>query len=72
MENNLTSQNRSGLLLFYQISTFIVLFLGYASYTYNRKSASFAAPTLLAAGLLTKSKAGKIHYSYFRIYHCKL
>ncbi|KAK7068884.1 hypothetical protein SK128_026547 [Halocaridina rubra] len=42
----------------YQRAIFIALFLGYASYSYNRKSVSYALPTLLASGLLTTSSVG--------------
>ena len=41
-----------------QLTTFAVLFAGYASYTYNRKSVSFALPNLMKNGLLDKSAAG--------------
>ncbi len=43
-----------------QLTTFAVLFAGYASYTYNRKSVSFALPNLMKNGLLDKSAAGII------------
>lgn len=43
----------------YQRAIFAALFLGYACYTYNRKSVSYATPTLLAAGLLTTNTVGK-------------
>ncbi len=43
-----------------QLTTFAVLFTGYASYTYNRKSVSFALPSLMTTGLLDKSSAGII------------
>lgn len=41
-----------------QLSTFAILFSGYASYNYNRKSVSFALPSLISNGLLDKSGAG--------------
>lgn len=43
-----------------QLTTFAVLFAGYASYTYNRKSVSLALPDLLKNGLLDKNAAGTI------------
>ncbi|XP_057373554.1 glucose-6-phosphate exchanger SLC37A4-like [Daphnia carinata] len=46
-----------------QLTTFAVLFAGYASYTYNRKSVSFALPNLMKNGLLDKSAAGTISSS---------
>ena len=42
-----------------QLTTFAILFAGYASYTYNRKAVSFALPSLMKSGLLDKSGAGK-------------
>lgn len=42
----------------YQRAVFTALFLGYACYTYNRKSVSYATPTLLASGLITTSNLG--------------
>ncbi|KAG0720442.1 Glucose-6-phosphate exchanger SLC37A4 [Chionoecetes opilio] len=44
----------------YQRSVFAALFLGYACYTYNRKSVSYATPTLLATGLITTNTVGVI------------
>ena len=44
-----------------QLTTFAVLFAGYASYTYNRKSVSFALPNLLNSGLLDKNGAGNFY-----------
>ncbi len=41
-----------------QLTIFFVLFTGYASYNYNRRSFSFAIPSLLTTGLLDKSSAG--------------
>ncbi|XP_045613953.1 glucose-6-phosphate exchanger SLC37A4-like isoform X1 [Procambarus clarkii] len=45
----------------YQRAVFGALFLGYACYTYNRKSVSYAIPTLLASGLITTSTIGIIN-----------
>lgn len=47
-----------------QLTTFAVLFAGYASYTYNRKSVSFALPDLLKNGLLDKNAAGVISWMF--------
>ncbi|XP_063597005.1 glucose-6-phosphate exchanger SLC37A4-like [Penaeus indicus] len=44
----------------YQRAVFSTLFLGYACYTYNRKSVSYAMPTLLASGLITTATVGAI------------
>lgn len=44
----------------YQRAIFAALFIGYACYTYNRKSVSYALPTLMASGLLTTSSVGII------------
>ena len=41
-----------------QLTIFSVLFTGYAFYNYNRRSFSFAIPSLLTTGLLDKSSAG--------------
>lgn len=46
-----------------QLSTFAILFVGYASYTYNRKSVSFALPNLMKNKFLDKSGAGTISSS---------
>jgi len=46
-----------------QLSTFAILFIGYASYNYNRKSVSFALPSLIKNGLLDKSGAGTVSSS---------
>jgi len=46
-----------------QLSTFAILFSGYASYNYNRKSVSFALPSLISNGLLDKSGAGTVSSS---------
>ncbi|CAN7990716.1 unnamed protein product, partial [Ixodes pacificus] len=43
----------------YQRMIFVALFLGYACYSYNRKSVSFALPALTAEGL-SKEQAGAI------------
>lgn len=43
-----------------QLTTFTLLFAGYASYTYNRKSVSFALPNLMKNGLLDKNGAGNL------------
>lgn len=51
---------KQDLLLAYQRTVFAALFLGYACYTYNRKSVSYALPTLLASGLVTTSSVGII------------
>ncbi|XP_068248384.1 glucose-6-phosphate exchanger SLC37A4-like [Palaemon carinicauda] len=51
---------KQDLLVAYQRTVFAALFLGYACYTYNRKSVSYALPTLLASGLLTTSSVGII------------
>ncbi|XP_071513706.1 glucose-6-phosphate exchanger SLC37A4-like isoform X1 [Panulirus ornatus] len=50
-------------LLSYQRAVFTALFLGYACYIYNRKSVSYAIPTLLASGLITTSTLGIISSS---------
>ena len=44
--------------LCHQVVIFATLFIGYACYAYNRKSASAAMPTLIAQGL-GKSQAGE-------------
>ncbi|ROT82758.1 hypothetical protein C7M84_024070 [Penaeus vannamei] len=44
----------------YQRAVFSALFLGYACYTYNRKSVSYALPTLLTSGLITTATVGAI------------
>jgi len=46
-----------------QLSTFAILFLGYAAYNFNRKSVSFALPSLIKNGLLDKSGAGTVSSS---------
>lgn len=43
----------------YQISIYTALFIGYAAYTYNRKSVSLAMPQLIEEGL-DKSEAGNL------------
>ena len=42
-----------------QLATFVVLFSGYASLSYNMKSVSFALPNLMITGFLDKNGAGK-------------
>lgn len=54
------SKSKAQLLKSYQRAVFAALFLGYACYTYNRKSVSYATPTLLAAGLVTTNTVGVI------------
>ncbi|XP_042238380.1 glucose-6-phosphate exchanger SLC37A4-like isoform X1 [Homarus americanus] len=44
----------------YQRAVFGALFLGYACYIFNRKSVSYAIPTLLASGLITTNTIGII------------
>uniref|UniRef100_A0A0P4WG00 Major facilitator superfamily (MFS) profile domain-containing protein n=1 Tax=Scylla olivacea TaxID=85551 RepID=A0A0P4WG00_SCYOL len=63
MKENVTvmgdsSKMKANLLKSYQRAIFTALFLGYACYTYNRKSVSYATPTLLAAGLVTTNTVG--------------
>lgn len=53
-------KSKEGRLRSYQRAVFLALFLGYACYTYNRKSVSYATPTLLAAGLITTNTVGVI------------
>ncbi|XP_063852995.1 glucose-6-phosphate exchanger SLC37A4-like isoform X2 [Scylla paramamosain] len=55
-----SSKIKANQLKSYQRAIFTALFLGYACYTYNRKSASYATPTLLAAGLVTTNTVGVI------------
>ncbi|XP_076064661.1 glucose-6-phosphate exchanger SLC37A4-like [Oratosquilla oratoria] len=45
----------------YQGIIFTTLFVGYASYTYNRKSVAYVLPSLLTSGLITKANAGVIN-----------
>lgn len=47
-------------LVSYQRAVFVAMFVGYACYTYNRKSVSYAIPTLLASGLINTSTIGII------------
>jgi len=47
----------SGRVQYYQWSIFATLFIGYATYAYNRKSVSLAMPELIKSGL-QKSDAG--------------
>ncbi|KAK4309353.1 hypothetical protein Pmani_019014 [Petrolisthes manimaculis] len=58
--NNSSSSSKKDDLVRYQRAIFTALFLGYACYTYNRKSVSYATPTLLASGLITTSNLGMI------------
>ena len=53
-------KSKAHLLRSYQRAVFAALFLGYACYTYNRKSVSYATPTLLAAGLVTTNTVGEL------------
>ncbi|XP_042866327.1 glucose-6-phosphate exchanger SLC37A4-like [Penaeus japonicus] len=48
-----TGASKEQVLRTYQRAVFSTLFLGYACYTYNRKSVSYALPTLLTSGLIT-------------------
>lgn len=58
--SNGSSKSKLQQLQSYQRAVFAALFLGYACYTYNRKSVSYATPTLLAAGLITTNTVGVI------------
>ncbi|CAL4100835.1 unnamed protein product, partial [Meganyctiphanes norvegica] len=53
-----STQNRE--LWRYQSAVFTSLFIGYACYTYNRKSVSYTLPALFTQELLTKNGAGAI------------
>lgn len=59
-------KSKEGRLRSYQRAVFLALFLGYACYTYNRKSVSYATPTLLAAGLITTNTVGKKFCFFYR------
>ena len=47
-------------LKFYQTIIFTVLFVGYAIYSYNRKSVTYTVPKLVAEEDITKENAGRI------------
>jgi sugar phosphate permease len=56
-QKKLANNSLTGRVQYYQWSIFLTLFIGYATYAYNRKSVSLAMPELMRNGL-QKSDAG--------------